>query len=341
MPRPSSVLLRAKLKFKGCAGAGGSDSDEGADADDLGYVADHGGQFAKLAHESTPGHSSAGAGTISSNGAVWSDLLNGVFTWGANKNFTLGHPDGGEKKRPTQVPFVSEPLEGRLWAPGPEIVAVATGQFHTMFLDRDGNLLLCGSSFGGEGGGRLGIPRSAGGGSHLAPIRVPGLPPVVAMAAGRDHSAAVASGGSLYVWGGNKCGLLGLGDDVKVAPTPTLLKLKNTILRGVAVSDCHTVVWGLERKGGENVWVWGLNGGQLGLPKDAGDPRVPRKIPHFDTSGASSRRLVVAAAAASPAATACLTAAGEIFVLSDYRVRKVCIPQPYHITCRISPRRRT
>ena len=114
---------------------------------------------------------------------------------------------------------------------------------------------------------------------------------VVAVAAGRDHSAAVTCQGDLFVWGSNELGQLGI--EAPSAPHPTRVRFATAgtpgggggghtagydtggrgdrgrgggglglRARGVAVSRCHTFVWG-STKTSEAVWVWGTDNGQV------------------------------------------------------------------------------
>jgi alpha-tubulin suppressor-like RCC1 family protein len=88
------------------------------------------------------------------------------------------------------------------------------------------------------------------------------------IAAGRNHSMVVSEDGHLYAWGSNEHGQLGM--DVPVGPFPARMRFcKGFFFRGVAVSKCHTVAWGVTRKGSVTpcVWTFGANHGQLGFQR--------------------------------------------------------------------------
>ena len=88
-------------------------------------------------------------------------------------------------------------------------MAVACGYAHTLALaERGCQVFACG--YGGAG------QRGAGTREHQrtpAPVAgLEGLPDVVMVAAGYEHSAAITSAGRLLLWGTNQFGQLGQGD---------------------------------------------------------------------------------------------------------------------------------
>ena len=81
----------------------------------------------------------------------------------------------------------------------------------------------------------------------------------------------------------------------------------------------HTVLWN-----SDSLYCLGLNGGQLGQHKDENlDKRfvLPRKVTMLSCSGDGGARLTHVAC--SDGATAAATAAGDVFLLSEYRCRRV------------------
>jgi len=95
----------------------------------------------------------------------------------------------------------------------------------------------------------------------------------VSVAGGRAHSLALKRGGSLWAWGSNEYGQLGLGDrDDRNRPTRIG---GDSDWAAVAAEYEHTLA--LKRDG--SLWAWGYNyHGQLGLG-DAKDRRRPTRIP--------------------------------------------------------------
>jgi alpha-tubulin suppressor-like RCC1 family protein len=86
------------------------------------------------------------------------------------------------------------------------VVAIAAGESHSLALRADGTVW----SWGYDGWGQLGRGvRDLN--PHPTPTAVPGLSNVVAIAAGKSHSLAIRSDGTVWAWGSNWIGQLGLG----------------------------------------------------------------------------------------------------------------------------------
>ena len=93
------------------------------------------------------------------------------------------------------------------------------------------------------------------------PVSVAGLSGVVAIACGSTHSVALKRDGSVWAWGSNFSGRLGLGTkNYTPNPTPAMVPgLKDVI--AISAGTDHTVA--LKRDG--TVWAWGENNrGQVG-----------------------------------------------------------------------------
>lgn len=87
-----------------------------------------------------------------------------------------------------------------------EVIQVAAGEAHTLFLHRDGLVSSHGTNYQGQlGNGKGGAP-------SWKIVRVLGLENVVHIAAGGDHSMAVTRDGKVWAWGNNNLGALGLGN---------------------------------------------------------------------------------------------------------------------------------
>src|SRR5439155_18620132 len=108
------------------------------------------------------------------------------------------------------------------------------------------------------------------------PTQVPGLGSVVALAAGWGHSLALESDGSLWAWGHNDAGQLGIGT---TSPDPDWTPTRVSGLSNVMAMDAgnlHSVA----RTSDGAVWVWGDNTyGQLGLGSADSTPHpTPTKL---------------------------------------------------------------
>jgi hypothetical protein len=92
------------------------------------------------------------------------------------------------------------------------VIAIACSEDDAYFIDEVGTLL-----------------RFAGG--QICPVH--GLPPVVAASASIQHAAAIAADGSLFVWGYNPSGQLGIGSDRSVGHPKRVLTNVHLVACGV------------------------------------------------------------------------------------------------------------
>ena len=160
------------------------------------------------------------------------------------------------------------PMAAPLAADTPDFIALASATAHTLALRGDGSVW----AWGDNASGQLG-----NGTTNAADQPIPVLSDssgtpltgVVAIAAGRDHSVAVKTNGTVWTWGHNHDGQLGDNSaetttrlypvQVLTGAAPTLTPLSG--VKMVAASDVHTVAL----KADGTVWAWGHNaGGYLG-----------------------------------------------------------------------------
>ncbi|KAJ3760008.1 hypothetical protein EV360DRAFT_40745 [Lentinula raphanica] len=169
---------------------------------------------------------------------IRNQTINGaeLFTWGANRNASLGHGDSSDRTFPDQVPvprIVTKgsdelPVEDRFARIG--VRQVQMGRLHTAVITNPpsafgtsgSELSLCG--FGS--GGRLGVTQhtqyalrslswaSSSQGQHGTPkagahLRVK----VISVALGQDHTLALTENGEVYSWGLNRFSQLGYNID--------------------------------------------------------------------------------------------------------------------------------
>jgi alpha-tubulin suppressor-like RCC1 family protein len=172
--------------------------------------------------------------------------------WGQNWFAQCGHGNATAAAAPGTVTGLST------------VVAVSGGYTHSMALKADGTVWSWGdNNYGqlGEGGNVL---------QSLAPVQT--LTPwglIVDVSAGAYHGIALSWDGTVWTWGMNRFGQLGMGDTVERS-TPVQITAQNGF-EAVAAGFSHNV---LLRYDG-TVWTFGRNEyGQLGM----GDT-VPRHIP--------------------------------------------------------------
>jgi len=173
---------------------------------------------------------------------------NSLWAWGRNFFGVLGLGDTKDRSAPTRVGVAND------WA------AMSAGYYHTLAIKTDGSLW----AWGYPNHGQLGLGVIADDLYAPAPIRVGADRNWAAVSACEDHSLAIKTDGSLWAWGANWNGQLGLGDS-KDRGAPTRV---GTDTDWAAVSAGYRHSLGLKTDG--SLWAWGDNWyGQLGLGNDA------------------------------------------------------------------------
>ena len=200
-------------------------------------------------------------------------LTNGdIYAFGANNAGQLGlgntvHP----RTSPQKVTTICN------------VVAIAAGAWHSLFLTTSGDVYSCGwGAYGALGHGDKS--------NQSSPKRIAALSNVSMVAAGDQHSLVLLKNGDVYAFGLNNYGQLGLGDSSdRFVPT------KITSLSKVVAVECgyyHSLV--LLENG--DVYSFGYNNrGQLGHG-DKTDRDTPTRIagvPHATTLAAGSHSLVI------------------------------------------------
>ena len=178
---------------------------------------------------------------IGSDGRLWA--------WGSNFNGELGNGAlyATGSSNPGQVGVDAD------WK------SVAAGQKFSLAIKGDGTLW----GFGLNGNGQLGVPSVY---FSTSPIQV-GLKRSnwTAVSAGVMHAAALAGDGSLWTWGYNVVGQLGIGTSAD-AYNPVRVGTDSDWV-AVSAGDWHTVA--LKRDG--SLWAWGANdAGQVGSGASTG-----------------------------------------------------------------------
>ena len=184
-----------------------------------------------------------------------------LWAWGSNANGRLGkgaNPTVTPDDRPAQIGTATT------WA------SVAAGGAHTMAVRADGSLYTWGSNFYGQ----LGQGNSGTANDLSSPTRVGTGNGWASVSAGQFHSVAVQANGSLWAWGLNFDGQLGLSDSGNMTDrnVPTLVPGATNWVSAAAGSG-HTVA---VRADG-TLWAWGNNDfGQLG--NGGATPNTPTQV---------------------------------------------------------------
>ena len=175
---------------------------------------------------------------IKTDGTLW--------TWGFNSAGQIGDNTGTARSTPVTT-----------FAGGANWKQVACGQQHTAAIKTDGTLWTWGSNYNRQIGDNTATNRSIpvttfAGGTNWKQV-----------ACGSQHTAAIKTDGTLWIWGYNQFGQLGSNDSGVNRPTPITTFLGGTNWKQVAngQSQLHTAA--IKTDG--TLWTWGFNSyGQLG-----------------------------------------------------------------------------
>ncbi len=173
---------------------------------------------------------------IKTDGTLW--------LWGRNSSGQLGVNNTTNRNTP-----VTTLLGGTNWK------SVAGGDGHTIAIKTDGTLW----SWGTNTSGQLGVNNTT---SRSTPVTtLLGGNNWKSIACGFYHTAAIKTDGTLWVWGSNTNGQLGV-NNTTARSTPVTTLLGGTNWKSVAGGSFHTVA--LKTDG--TLWSWGNNDfGQLGV----------------------------------------------------------------------------
>ncbi len=215
---------------------------------------------------------------LMSDGTVWA--------WGRNYNGELGDGTWQERSRPVPVSGLTRIVaiavggshglaldaDGTVWAWGnnrnspvrvsglTNVVAIAAGADHNLALTSDGSVWAWGDNSQSQLGDGTTYARST-------PVQVQGpggvgnLSGVAAIAAGNEHSVALKRDGTVWTWGRNQYGELGVGrtDDFSSAYPVQVSGPGGTGFIGGVVAIASRNQHTLALTSDKTVWGWGYN----------------------------------------------------------------------------------
>lgn len=203
---------------------------------------------------------------VSTDGGAWRVVTGGsrhscgiredgsLWCWGVNVHGQLGVGDTRDRNVPTRVGVETD------W------VEVVCGGLHSCGI-RAGGALWC---WGANPAGQLGLGDQTG--DRSAPQRVGTETGWRALAAKARFNCALRADASLWCWGDNSDGQLGVGDTMdRRAPVPVAAGTRWSQVRMGPLHTCAITTEGA-------LWCWGLNDfGQLGTG-DTTSARVPVRV---------------------------------------------------------------
>jgi alpha-tubulin suppressor-like RCC1 family protein len=172
-----------------------------------------------------------------------------LMAWGQNTSGQLGLGNTNPVNQPTQI-VVVVPASKPLWT------SLACSGSYSLALRSDGVVFAWGDNANGQlgqlGGGNLNVPTAI----TLLTVQV------VSIAAGTNHAAAIGQDNTLWMWGSNAGGQLGLGPSGTPTVYPFPAQLGTDLWVAVACGGAHTLAIRLTD---QTLWAWGSNAdGQLG-----------------------------------------------------------------------------
>ncbi len=201
------------------------------------------------------------------DGAVWNW---GLAIFGQLGDATAQRSDYQDVPAPVPVPSLHE------------IVALGAGNTFSYAVGRDGRI----SGWGANNNGQLGAAPSTTcylttppDGCTRTPVPVPCVDAVRAIAGGDRHGVALRRDGSVWAWGANDYGQLGVGVSGEPRPSPRPVPGLADVA-ALAVGYAHALA--LRTDG--TVWGWGLNeDGEVGNGRSRAQPvpavaRLPQDV---------------------------------------------------------------
>jgi alpha-tubulin suppressor-like RCC1 family protein len=226
----------------------------------------------QLAQGHPRGHSSLplspqqlGQVTAVSGGGIYAMALlrNGtILAWGNNEQGELGDGTTTERTLPVAVKGLTH------------VVAISAGTETSLALLSDGTVMAWGDNESGELGNGSTGPMST------VPVPVQGLSHVAAIIAGENFNFALRDDGTVFAWGDNSAGELGIGSDTGSNVPVQVQGLSG--VKQVASGTLHA----LAVLGNGTVMAWGANdSGELGTGvKNPGGSDIPVKVDLIHTA---------------------------------------------------------
>ncbi|KAJ3322116.1 hypothetical protein HDV06_003567 [Boothiomyces sp. JEL0866] len=235
-----------------------------------------------------------------------------LWSWGSNNNYLLGHGDFDTRTYPEKLNLFKDKSNRSYFESildyDLEIKQIQASKYHVAILTRQH---LYTHGFGT--GGRLGHGSEE---TVFTPKIVQGISGSVSqVAVGPDHTIAITSNGSVWVWGNNKYSQLGITIGAQNQLVPIELPMKKFNAKLAAASKYHSVVV----TEGDSIYTWGTNNGQIGHSQPI--QIHPRKITSFPIQP-------ILQISCTDNATAFLVKTNAVYVIVNGEYLKVNFPVP-------------
>ena len=164
-----------------------------------------------------------------------------LWSWGDNSTGLLGDGTTTRRANPIQIGNAK-------W------ISAAAGQYHNLAVKSDGTLWVWGSNSAGQ------LGNGSTGAGQITPFQIGADNNWVSVAAGSEHSIGLKSDGTIWAWGDNEYGQVGVGSSDFWKTTPTQIGIATDWV-SIAAGYGHNL--GIKSDG--TLWAWGYNAdGQLG-----------------------------------------------------------------------------
>jgi len=181
-----------------------------------------------------------------------------LYTWGANRNATLGLGDGSDRVHPELVqlhPSFKTKTSSQL---PPGVIQVGMSKLHTAIVTDEptNNVRVCGFGLGG----RLGQTQHTQ--YDFISMQIPQK--IVMVALGQDHTLALTDSREVMSWGLNRFSQLGYAvesaDSIQLTARKIAGPLRGKRINGIAACKTASVCWSADE-----LFAWGTNNGQFGV----------------------------------------------------------------------------
>jgi len=203
------------------------------------------------------------AGTRWSNGFSLALKDDGtVWGWGDNS----GGPLGNNTQTSSLLPIQVKDETGLSFLT--DVAAISAGNAHTLAIKKDGTVWAWGNNTYGQAGYSFYTQNALTPHAIITAVDAGSVANIKKISAGSAHSIALKEDGTVWAWGDNSMGQLGIGT-LKQQTSPIQVQVKDStgsgFLTGItAISAGRDFTLALKDDG--TVWAWGINSqGELGI----------------------------------------------------------------------------